>query len=76
MTRPPDRVEMLTGIVHLPAEFREVARFANAAGRDGFEVADVETGVDLKAFVESNDLRTYITITYKEKPDAANHTPE
>ena len=45
-----DRVEMQGGIVHLPAEFvREVARLANRAGLEGFEVADVECGLHLDA---------------------------
>lgn len=69
MTRPPDRVEMLPGVVHLPAEFREVARLANLAGRDGFEVADLEIGMDVEADLKG-ERHVYLTISYKEKPDA------
>jgi hypothetical protein len=47
--RPPDEIEMKAGIVHLPDEFRQVARAANAAGLAGFEVADVEYGMDTAA---------------------------
>ena len=42
-----DRVEMLGGVYHLPAEFREVARLANRAGLEGYEVAEIEVGLDL-----------------------------
>jgi hypothetical protein len=45
-----DRVEIKAGVVRLPEEFREVARLANRAGLEGFEVADVEYGLDLEAF--------------------------
>jgi hypothetical protein len=55
-----DSVEMQGGITHLPAEFREVARLANRAGLDGYEVVDVEWGVDLdealKAIAEISPL--------------------
>lgn len=69
MTRPPDRVEMLGGVTHQPAELREVARLANLAGLDGFEVAGIEIGIDREAALKG-EWRTYITISYKEKQDA------
>ena len=44
-----DRVDIAGGIVHLPAEFNQVARLANQAGLEGFEIIDVEYGVDIDA---------------------------
>ena len=44
-----DRVELHGGIVHLPAEFREVARLANQAGLEGWKFVDAEYGLDIAA---------------------------
>jgi len=69
--RRGDRVEMLGGVVHLPAEFREVARLANKAGLDGYEVVDVEVGMDVEGMrgwmhaVEDHALKS---ITYRRLP--------
>jgi hypothetical protein len=49
MSGRKDSVEMEGGITHLPAEFREVARLANRAGLDGFEIEDVDCGLDMDA---------------------------
>lgn len=82
MTRPPDRVEVIAGVTNISAQIRDVARLANAAGLDGFEVAGVEIGIDRESLAESLSLareldflrmespRVYITISYQEKPDA------
>ena len=47
-----DRVDLHGGIVHLPAEFREVARLANKAGLEGWQFVDAEIGVDLDAMLQ------------------------
>jgi hypothetical protein len=73
--RPPDRIELLGGMVHWPETLREVARAANAAGLAGHKVADVDCGIDmatLKASVKANpdalkhDWPARIEITYED----------
>jgi hypothetical protein len=93
--RPPstshtrkDRVEMQGGIVHLPAEFREVARLANRAGLEGYEFVDAECGLDLDAIKALSERpaaeieaaldhlpypKSRIEITYR-KPEAPRKT--
>jgi hypothetical protein len=48
-----DQVPLEAGVVHLPAEFREVARLANKAGLEGYEFIDAETGIDADAAIEA-----------------------
>ena len=43
-----DYIEHQGGVVHLQGEFREVARLANRAGLNGYEVVDVELGLDIE----------------------------
>lgn len=43
-----DRVELKGGVANLPAEFREVARLANVAGLEGYELVDAEIGLDVE----------------------------
>lgn len=40
-----DRVELHAGIVHLPAEVREVARLANQAGLEGYRFVNADFGM-------------------------------
>jgi hypothetical protein len=47
--RPPDEIEVKPGVVHLPKQFYQVAKAANAAGLAGFEVYDLDFGVDRDA---------------------------
>jgi hypothetical protein len=47
--RPPDEIEINPGMVSLPEEFRQVARSANAAGLAGFEIENVDYGIDTVA---------------------------
>lgn len=69
MTRPPDRVEVLAGVTNISAQIRDVARKANAAGIEGFLIADIETGLDTE-LAKTGQWKVFITITYQEKPDA------
>lgn len=69
-----DQVEHQGGIVHLPAEFREVARLANRAGIDGFEFVDAFVGIDVDAAqVAREPIRSFITITYRRNEAAGLH---
>ena len=61
-----DRVELHPGVAQLPEEFREVARLANQAGLEGFEVAEVEYGFDLEA-ARDGVFRSCVTIRYHDK---------
>jgi hypothetical protein len=47
-----DRVDLQGGVVHLPAEYREVARKANQAGLEGYQYVDLEYGIDLQAAID------------------------
>lgn len=71
---PRDRVEIPAGICHLPAVLRDIARLANQAGLKGFEVADVDVGLDAEA-ARRYELRSYAWITYRhaERPEGAVH---
>ena len=63
-----DRVEMQGGVVHLPAEFREVARLANAAGLEGLEFVDAEFGLDVAAAMAGDGFPpSRILLTYKPR---------
>jgi len=66
----PDEIEMQGGITHLPAEFREVAKKANAAGLAGFEVVGTEIGTDWESIehieLYRREFRTRIQITYRK----------
>lgn len=66
MTRPPDRVEVIAGVTNISAQIRDVARLANSAGLDGFEVADIETGLDTE-LAKVGEWRVYITISYQDQ---------
>lgn len=73
-----DRVERKGGIIHLNAEFRQVAQLANRAGLEGYEVADVDVGMDLVSALarvtdDDLDLKARIEITYRETPKARLH---
>ena len=48
-----DRVPLEGCIVHLPAEFREVARLANQAGLEGWKFVDAEMKLDVAAALEA-----------------------
>jgi hypothetical protein len=69
MTRPPDRIPMLGGVVYELVQLREVARLANLAGIEGYRVENVTTAMDIARYQSHGELRSYITITYREKPE-------
>jgi len=68
--RDPDEIEVHGGITHLPAEFREVAKKANAAGLAGYEVVQTEIGTDWESIARielyRREFRTRIQITYRK----------
>jgi hypothetical protein len=80
-TTRTERVEMKGGVVNLPAEFREVARRANRAGLEGYEMVDAEIGIDIEEaqrilahpsfgarMVAMNDgLKSYLTLSYRKR---------
>jgi len=69
-----ERVRVPAGIVNLPTVFREIAKKANAFGLQGFEVLDVEYGLDIqkaKRYLLAGqevppDVPVYVTITYRK----------
>jgi hypothetical protein len=71
-----DRVAVPGGVVHLAEIFRQVARLANKAGLEGWEVAAVDYGLDLDAIRKEGTLGTLaelmarVEITYR-RPLAA-----
>lgn len=70
MSRPFDHIEMLGGAVDEFRRIREVARLANLAGLDGYQVADIDIGNFDREAALTGDWRVYITISYKEKGGA------
>lgn len=60
-----DRVELKGGVVHLPAEFREVAQKANLAGLEGWRISDVEYGLDIARSLAADSPCVRVQITYQ-----------
>jgi len=60
----------LGGVVHLPEEFRQVARLANAAGLRGLEVTKVDYGLDVEKSIAAEALRARVKLTYRPAPAA------
>jgi hypothetical protein len=74
-----DRVTMQPGIVHLPAEFREVARLANEAGLAGIRFAGLEYGVTTALWTGGrpcfHDYVSQLVLTYREPPRSPDDPP-
>jgi len=74
-----DRVEIQGGIIHLPAEFREVALLANAAGLEGWKLVDAEYGLDAETArkvmystePDFGELKARVQLTYTQTPASA-----
>jgi hypothetical protein len=67
-----DQVQVHAVIVSvwLPAEFRKVARLANKAGLEGYEVVGVDYGLDMEAIREKGVLHAptaRVEITYRRR---------
>lgn len=80
-----DRIEISTGLIHLPEHFRQIARLANRAGLDGFEFVDAEYGIDLDEALDfisrkgsepaDDSITLRVLITYR-KLESVSDTPE
>ncbi len=70
--RAPDRIEVSAGLVHLPEEFRKVARAANDAGLLGYRVKDVSYGIDTapgRSVHSIFDIHVEVRIEYEADPE-------
>lgn len=70
-----DRVEIQGGVVHLPEEFRQVARLANQAGLEGWQVESVDYGLDLEKIRKEGmlaDMTVRVEITYRPAKGGAH----
>jgi len=66
-----DRVEIQGGLIHLPAEFREVAALANRAGIESFEFADAEYDIQCpEPDPDPEWPRVYLVLTYRRRNHA------